>query len=288
MGTDGADFECVACHQVDRDIDGNMLSHGIGGMPYHSVDEGDMKQCDDCHGDLLNIHTGSSVEVVLNVAAHERLACQTCHIPAFARNTSTKVEWYWEDAGQDIDPIPVDTTTNPNRPTYDKKKGTFVWANDVRPTLRWFNGKYTKALINSNDTFVSQPANLADPQGNRNDPNAMIYPFKEMIGNQPYDTDDNQILVPHLFGMGGGANPYWVAYDWNLALQDAAAITGQGYSGNFGFADTVMYLSVNHEIAPKEQAFGFGGNCGDCHINGAIDWPALGWTDDPVNGGTQL
>jgi len=286
MGTDGADFECVAYHQVERDVDGNMLSHGIGGMPYHSVDEGEMKQCDDCHGGALNIHAGSTVEVVLNVAAHQRLACQACHIPAFARNTSTKVEWYWSDAGQDIDPIPVDPATG--RPTYDKKKGTFVWANDVRPTLLWFNGKYEKALINANDTFVSQPAVLADPQGDVNDPEAMIYPFKKMVGNQPYDTDDNQILVPHLFGMGGGPNPFWVSYDWDLALQDADAITGQGYSGNFDFADTVMYLSVNHEIAPKEQAYGYNGNCGDCHVGAGIDWAALGWSDDPVNGGTRL
>jgi hypothetical protein len=46
MGTaesGGADFECVACHQVEKDGEGNVLSHGIGGMPYHSVDEGEMK-----------------------------------------------------------------------------------------------------------------------------------------------------------------------------------------------------------------------------------------------------
>ena len=142
MGTDGGNLECVACHAVQRDIDGNMLSHGIGGMPYHSVDEGDMKQCDDCHGDLNNIHAGSTVEPLFANNHHQRLACQVCHIPTFARNTSTKVEWYWETAGQDIDPIPVDPATG--RPTYDKKKGDFVWANNVRPELRFFNGKYTQ------------------------------------------------------------------------------------------------------------------------------------------------
>ena len=289
MGTDGADFECVACHQVDRDVDGNMLSHGIGGMPYHSVDEGEMKQCDDCHGNALNIHAGSTVEGVLTaVTAHQRLAYQAYHIPAFAHHTPTKVEWYWEDAGQDIDPIPTDDTLTFPRALYDKKKGSFVWANDVRPTLLWFNGKYDKALINVNDTFTTQPAVLADPQGDFSDPNAMIYPFKKMVGNQPYDTADNQILVPHLFGMSGGPNPFWVAYDWDLALQDADAITGQGYSGSFGFADTVMYLSVNHEIAPKEQALGYNGACGDCHTGAGLDWAALGWTDDPALGGTRL
>ena len=87
-----------------------------------------MKQCDDCHGDRFNIHVGTTVEAI--IGSHDRLACQVCHIPAIARKISTKVEWYWSDAGQNISPIPIDPETG--RPTYDKKKGTFVWANDVR------------------------------------------------------------------------------------------------------------------------------------------------------------
>jgi len=283
MGTDGADFECVACHQVKRDTEGNMLSHGIGGMPYHSVDEGIMKQCDDCHGDRANIHAGTTVEAI--VRQHTTLACQVCHIPAIARQTPTKVEWYWEDAGQDIEPIPFDPVTN--MPTYDKMKGTFAWANDVRPTLRFFNGKWKKFLINANDSFTTTPAVLAEPVGDYTDPAAMIYPFKKMIGNQPADANNDIILVPHLFGLAGGPNPYWIGYDWNLALQDAAQITGQNYSGQFTFVDTEMYLSVNHEVAPKEAAFGMGGDCSDCHLGAPIDWQALGWTGDPVIDGTR-
>ncbi|MGI9233857.1 MAG: tetrathionate reductase family octaheme c-type cytochrome [Woeseiaceae bacterium] len=285
MGTDGADLECVACHQVARDADGNLLSHGIGGMPYHSVDEGVMKQCDDCHGDRFNIHVGTTVETVLNFAGHDALACQVCHIPTFARNTSTKVEWYWADAGQDVDPVPVDAATG--RPTYDKKKGTFVWANDVRPALRYFNGKYTKFLIGENDQYTSLPAMLAEPVGDYTDPNAMIYPFKKMIGNQPADAGNQTILVPHLFGAAGGPNAYWGKYDWNLALVDGAAATGQTYTGAFEFVDTEMYLSVNHEVAPKEQAYGMDGACGDCHLDNQIDWAALGWSGDPADGGAR-
>jgi len=285
MGTDGANLECVACHQVERDSEGNMLSHGIGGMPYHSVDEGVMKQCDDCHGDRFNIHAGTSVESTIGRPGHDSLACQACHIPAFARNTSTKVEWYWEEAGQNVDPIPVDPATG--RPTYDKKKGTFVWANDVRPTLRYFNGKWEKFLINENDQYESLPAVLANPVGDYNDPNAMIYPFKKMIGNQPADANNNTILVPHLFGTAGGPNPYWGKYDWNLALQDGAAVTGQTYTGTYEFVDTEMYLTVNHEVAPKEQAYGMGGTCVDCHTDDQIDWAGLGWSDDPILGGER-
>jgi octaheme c-type cytochrome (tetrathionate reductase family) len=283
MGTDGADFECIACHQVQRDKDGNLLSHGIGGMPYHSVEEGVMKQCDDCHGDRNNIHAGSSVQTI--VSFHDTIACQTCHIPTFARNQSTKTQWYWETAGQDI--APEDIPVILGRNAYDKKKGDFVWENNVRPTLRYFNGKYEKFLIGVNDQYETEPAVLAEPVGDHTDPAAMIYPFKKMIGNQPADFNNNTILVPHLFGTTGGANPYWGKFDWNLALQDGADVTGQPYTGEYKFADTVMYLSVNHEVAPKEEAYGMDGDCGDCHFGDQIDWTELGWTGDPVVDGTR-
>jgi hypothetical protein len=97
--------------------------------------------------------------------------------------------------------------------------------------------------------------------------------------------------VPHLFGMAGGPNPYWGKFDWNLAMADGAAYTGQPYSGEYGFAATEMLLSVNHEVAPKEEALGYGpfpDGCVDCHTTQDIEWDKLGWTDDPFNGGDRV
>ena len=282
MGTDGANVDCVFCHGVKKDANENVVDHGIGGMPYHSVDEGDMKTCEGCHGDANSRHAGTTVEPI--ITTHPQLACQVCHIPTFARATPTKTEWYWETAG-DMDRVPV-TDPVTNRPDYDKMKGDFVWANNVRPTLRYFDGKWDRFIINANDTYTTTPVPLGEPSADYNTPGAKIYPFKKMIGNQPADANNNTMLVPHLFGMKGGPNPYWVSYDWNLALQDGAAYTGQTYSGAFEFVDTVMYLTVNHEVAPKEQAYGMDGACGDCHGNGQYDWTELGWTDEPVPFGT--
>ena len=283
MGTDGADMTCVACHDVDRNQGGQVSSHGIGGMPYHSVDEGTMIQCVDCHDNPSPLHTG---EIQSMVQTHERLACQVCHIPAIARHTSTKVEWYWSDAGQDIDPIPIDPITG--RPTYDKKKGTFVWALDVRPTLRFHNGKWHRAMIGINDIALEEPVDLGSPAADRSDPDAMIYPFKKMIGDQVVDDEYDTVLVPHLFGTAGGPYPYWGNWDWDLALWDAFDYpTGQIFSGEHEFVDTEMLLAVNHEIAPKEDSLGMDGVCSDCHGvdpdgEDLIDWPALGWDEDPL------
>jgi octaheme c-type cytochrome (tetrathionate reductase family) len=283
MGTDSMDMDCVACHDVARLEDGTLASHGIGGMPFHSIEEGDMQQCTDCHGDRSDIHEGSTVADIVD--GHDRLACQVCHVPEIARKVSTKVEWYWKDAGQDIDPIPVDPDTG--RETYDKKKGTFVWKNNVRPALRYHNGTWTKTIMNVNDQYTETPVVLSEPIGDYTEPDAMIYPFKKMIGNQVADANNKTMLVPHLFGMKGGENPYWGKFDWDLALQDGAAYTGQTYSGGYEFVDTVMYLSVNHEVAPSEEAWGMDGNCGDCHGGSQIDWEGLGWDDDPIRGGSR-
>lgn len=285
MGTDAGapDLGCVDCHDVKRDSTGATISHGIGGMPYHSVDEGNMKQCTDCHGDASNIHAGAAVASILT--SHDNLACQVCHIPAISRKLATKVEWYWEDAGQDVDPIPVDPVTG--KPLYDKMKGTFVWAKNVRPELLFFDGKWQKTIINVNDQFpLDEPAVLTAPTADYTTPDAKIYPFKKLVGNQPADANNGTMLVPHLFGTAGGPNPYWSKYDWNLAIQDGAARTGQPYTGEYVFLDTVSYWAVNHEVAPAEMALGAGG-CTDCHGSGQITWSGLGWSNDPILGGTR-
>ncbi len=160
------------------------------------------------------------------------------------------------------------------------KKGRFVWEQGVTPALRWSNGKWNRMAINTNDTFTTTPLVLADPLGDKTDPNAKIYPFKRFIGRQPADAINNRLIVPHLFGMGPGSNPYWVEYDWNAALVEGAAYAGQPFSGTHTFVDTVMYMSINHEVAPKENARA----CSTCH-DGGIDFTQLGYSGDPQYGG---
>ena len=289
MGTDGANLDCVACHGTNHDPKDGGVNHGNAGMSLHSVYEGEMKQCADCHGSQQTIHAGTSAEDMLSEGWHERLACQVCHIPAIARAKYTKTEWYWSDAGLDASPNPPAPEGEP--PNWDKKKGSFVWAKNVRPVLRYSNGKWDRMVINDRDKFTKEPIDLAVPQGGYSDPDAMIYPFKEMIGNQPVDANNNTVLVPHLFGLKGGPNPFWGKFDWNLSLQDGAAYTGQTYSGEYRFADTTMLLSVNHEVAPKEQALGYGSypeKCMNCHGTEYVDWDELGWTKDPLANGERV
>jgi hypothetical protein len=91
------------------------------------------------------------------------------------------------------------------------------------------------------------------------------------------------MLVPNLFGNATtDPDAYWVSYDWGRALSTGAAYNGQSYSGEYVFVDTVMLLKVDHEVAPKEMAYG---QCDDCHGASQIDWAALGYAGDPINAG---
>lgn len=261
MGTDGLDYTCQRCHAT--------TNHAIPGNALHSQGEGRV-ECTDCH--LGVIHQNGTLE-----QHRVRVACQTCHIPTFSRSMPTKMEWWWGDAGQDVSPIPTDAY---GKALYDKKKGSFRFEKSVRPKLRWFNGTWRRFVIGEDDRYTSLPAVLAEPVGSKSDPNSKIYPFKLMVGNQPADTVEQRILVPHLFGAGPGPNPYWSKFDWALALSEGAAYAGQPYSGTYGFVETEMYMSLNHEVAPKSAARA----CTDCH-NGGIDFTELGYSADPLLGG---
>lgn len=267
--TGGQDFTCQQCH--------GTINHGIAGMVLHSENEGGpAPNCTRCHGErphaadpllasLLNIHC-------------QRVACETCHIPTFSRSMPTKVEWYWDEAGQDINPIPTDQY---GKPTYDKKKGRFVWAQNVTPKLMWYNDKWQRKIIGVADTYTeagtaADPIVIAKPTATINDTNAKIYPFKQMLGRQPVDPVNQRLLVPHLFPGAAGENAFWKKFQWGPALAEGAAYAGQEYSGTYDFANTVMYLRVSHEVAPASQAM----ICDDCHgVPGFFE--SLGYAEDP-------
>ena len=294
----GGDMKCVACHQVKKDTAGNMVNHGIGGFMYHSVDEGVMKDCTDCHGAATSVHIGTSVEDL--VRTHDRLACQACHIPAIARKVATYTDWKWAQAGLDARPadcaaaptgVAADGTTQ--RATYSKMKGCFTWGTSVRPTLRFYDGKWNRVIVGFNDKYTKLPVDLGSPSATYKDATAKIYPFKLMTGNQVADKVNKTLFVPHLYGTAAGPNAYWSKYNWAGSLTDAASYlpaynTGaQVFSGQYEFVSTFMLLKVDHEVAPKEMAYGRNNGCADCHFSTQIDWPALGWTKDPTAGGTQ-
>jgi len=257
MSADGAGFVCQECHTT--------TNHGIqGNAMFASPSGANHLDCTACHED--EVHS----KKILDWHA-KSVACQTCHIPEFARVHPTKTWWDWSTAGQNL-PAENDEL---GKPVFVKKKGTFEWGKNVAPTYAWYNGVSSQYILG--DTMnPEETTHLNRPQGNRVDPKAKIFPFKLMRGKQAYDVQNRQLVVPKLFGKTG----FWKTFDWNDAIAQGMKSVGMEYSGEYGFAATEAWWRINHMVAPKEMAL----KCKSCHAKDGtarMHWQELGYEGDP-------
>ncbi|MBR9972352.1 tetrathionate reductase family octaheme c-type cytochrome [Magnetospirillum sulfuroxidans] len=259
MAADGADMTCATCHTFNDHIPSGsryaptaMDSHGKD-LP---KDDHNRATCESCHGDVphhqakLNDHT-------------DRVACQTCHIPEFARGgVATKTWWDWSTAGRkDENGKPLFVKDDHGHLKYSAEKGDFDYGENVRPTYKWFNG--TIDQTNSGDTFDDSSILVLNRlHGDAADPKARIWPFKEMKGKQPYDPELKTLLVNHVFGPDDSA--FWTNFDINKSIKFGMDYAGLPWSGKIDFIETRMYWPITHMVAPKEQAV----KCGECHMKG--------------------
>jgi octaheme c-type cytochrome (tetrathionate reductase family) len=250
MGKHG--FQCVDCHAApDHRIQGRAFSV--------SVEDAHGVACTDCH--TKREHRDDRIE------GHLRsLACQSCHIPGFARRIPTKATWDWSKAG--------DATRRESPHEYLKIKGEFTYEQDVVPAYRWFDGTVGRYLVGDR-MDPAQVTAMNPPHGGIGEAAARIWPFKVHRALQPYDPV-NRILLPPVTGGPGG---YWTTFDWNRSFELGARASGVPYSGEYGFARTEMVWPLSHMVAPREKALG----CTDCHgAGGRMDWKALGYAGDPM------
>lgn len=249
-------FQCVDCHKTDHHLVAGKLN-----TTYTEKTKAIRFACEDCHTSKphkdyrLNEHTA-------------RLACQSCHIPEFARKLPTKMTWDWSKAG--------DSTRKDSPHEYLKIKGEFHYEEDVVPTYAWYNGHMERYVVG--DKLDSEAEhNINHPIGSRTDPNSRIWPFKVHHTKQPYDPVNNILIPPITSGEGG----FWTRFDWGLAIRKGAQINGLPYSGNYGFTQTKMYWPINHMVTTAKNAL----TCTECHSpDGRMPWKALGYDRDPVQG----
>ncbi len=257
MAKSGGDMSCADCHTFQDHIqDGSRFAmtardpHGLD-KPFET-EEG-QATCESCHsaaphqGAKLNHHV-------------DRVACQTCHIPAFARGgVATKTWWDWSTAGKmDENGNPLKIKDDHGHWAYLATKGDFRYAENVIPIYEWFNGitMATRATDKLGDTEIVA---INDIGGSAHDPDSRIWPFKVMRGRQPYDPVNNTLLINHVFGDDDSA--FWTNFDWDKAIATGMKVAGLPWSGEIGFVDTTMHWPITHMVAPAEDAL----DCGDCH-----------------------
>lgn len=264
MGVDGLNQNCAFCH------DGG--NHEMLGSRYSKAAP-DNALCEGCHTDAPHSEDGSGPRLDSHTA---RVACQTCHIPQYARGGhATKMSWDWSTAGDRNPDGSTRVVKDANGdPIYHSMKGTFTWEANVIPEYRWFGGD---VLYHTLDDLVDpdQPVTINRLLGEEADAKARIVPVKRFTGIQPYDAGKNVLGVPNLFpNSAEDTDAYWKSYDWVRALTSGMASVDREFSGELGWAASEMFWVQNHMVAPKEKAL----KCADCHTaQGRLDFLALGY-----------
>jgi octaheme c-type cytochrome (tetrathionate reductase family) len=259
----GQDFNCQECHMTS--------GHKIAGSSTTcAVSEGSVS-CTDCHDERPHADEHPLLKKLND--HYDSIACQTCHIPTFAKAQPTLMFWDWSKAGKMM-------KVSQDDPYYitihHKEKGLLIKRQNVKPVYAWYNGKHRRYLI-------GEPVNpdgvtyLNPPVGDIADSEAKITPYKLFSGIQPADAVYQHIIVPKLWG------GFWKHFDWDRASRDGMKAAGLKYSGKIKFVNTRMHWRLNHEIPPKGQAL----SCTNCHSpEGVMDFKALGYKGDPaITGG---
>jgi len=259
----GQDFSCQECHVT--------TGHRIAGASTTcAVSEG-VVSCLDCHDERPHPEEHPLLRKLND--HQESIACQTCHIPVFAKARPTLMFWDWSKAGKDVRKLPEDPYYIS---TYHKKKGVLIKRQNVRPIYAWYNGKHRRYLAGDpadldGATYINKPC------GDITDPKAKITPYKLHTAIQPADAVYGCLVIPKLWG------GFWKHYDWKRAAEEGMKEAGLRFSGKIRFVNTVMYWRLNHEVVPKQEAL----SCTQCHSpDGVMDFEALGYKGDPaITGG---
>jgi octaheme c-type cytochrome (tetrathionate reductase family) len=258
MDKDGLNFSCGTCHlTTGHDVPGSRYAPAAApkGQLIRGSKQagGNPATCQACHGDTPHEQT--------RLNAHARkIACQTCHIPEYARGgKATKMLWDWSTAGKlDKDGKPFKVKDSAGHDAYDSKKGDFKYETNVIPEYIWFNGKvnYTLRETKLDPTKVVK---INSFEGSPTDGKSKIWPIKVFHGKQPYDVVNNQLVVFHTWGKDDSA--LWTNFNWDKAITFAMREIGAEYSGKYAFVATEMAWPITHMVAPKEDAL----SCAQCH-----------------------
>lgn len=247
MSDDGTGMQCVSCHLTEK--------HQMLGKLYSvSSMNRNRATCESCHSevphndDLINKHT-------------VKVACQTCHIPTYAKVRPTKLRWDWSTAGRLRDGKPYEEKGEDGVDTYMSIKGSFTWGKNLKPEYAWSNGTAGHYLL-GDKVEPGRVVKINELFGSYDDPGAKIIPVKIHRGKQIYDTDNKYLIQPKTVSVTAGDGAYWKEFNWTRAAEEGMKAAGLPFSGNYGFIETEMVWPINHMVSPKSQTVG----CAECHV----------------------
>ena len=248
----GAGLVCTDCHVTKN--------HRIAGRgsDMRATDLAVAVRCTNCHAPTP--HHNATVD-----RHTARVDCATCHIPAFARITST-------DMFRDFRSVEVDAVKRLYEPKITRQQ-------NVIPQYQFFNG--TSYFAKFGEPITKNSAGrtvLSSPLGSINDAGAKIFPFKQHQALQAMDTSTKN-LIPLKMGV------LFTSGNVDQAIRQGAAGVGWTLPQCYEFTLTERAMGIFHEVAPAANAL----TCNDCHNGGTrLNFAALGYTPKTQRNGKPL
>ncbi len=232
MSEQGLNFSCQRCH---NSVEHKILGRGLDIRPSERME---IMTClsGGCHSSAP--HKNSRLDTHTS-----RVACQTCHIPTFAKLNSTEVERDW---------------THPNW-----AQGLFGGQGGYKPeeirdmllipAYQWYDGTSRVyvlgevATLNANGQYE-----FGVPNGDVASPGAQLYPMKEHISNSARH-DATGVIIPH------STSEFFFTGDFSRAVQKGMELSGM--QGSWTLVQIHTFQTINHGVEPTYNAL----KCGQCH-----------------------
>jgi hypothetical protein len=251
----GAGLSCSDCHAT--------AGHRIAGrgVDMRQRDPGTAPlSCENCHSNTP--HGDSKLD-----RHTTRVACNTCHVPTFAKVAPTDTRRDWSRPGE------LNAATGLYEPH-------MVLQTNVTPVYKFFNGR---SLFYEFGKPAVQDANgrvlMAGPLGSVTEAGSKITAMKRHEGNQPIDPATRRLLplkIGLFFAASSNGDP---------AAAINAGIEAMGWTNNgYAFQETERFMGLYHEVAPSSQAL----TCSTCHDGNRLDFAALGYTPRTTRDGVPL
>ncbi len=237
----GAGLSCTSCHTpTNHQIPGR-------GIDLRPTEGGSVKACADCH---TNKQTGGHSTATTN-RHMARVACQSCHIPAFGKGGATEMTRNWTSphwnqalcggqgawAGEEIKVANV----APDHVFFDGTSYVYKMGQVLRTTVDPISGSLMQADANGSINGILGISKLV--------------PIKRHKSNMAVMTSGTN---------SGKIIPYDVVYQFMTGLSNEAAERGKtfaGYTGSHEWKWLEAEMAINHGVSPAASVAA----CTSCH-----------------------
>ena len=239
MATAGADLDCQACHVPE-----NHRFPGKG-SDIRPTDLDVVLDCANsgCHSSAP--HESSDINRHI-----EKVACQTCHIPVYAKNAddsaaseATETHRSWQ-AGSDHARSPLHPVTTK--------------ANDLNPVYRHWNRASDNYLLFDAvfEDWETGTVHTSIPDGAVDDADSKLYPFKYKTSDYPMRTASDQLIALD-------TSVFFATADADAATLSGLENMGFDASDDYHWVTIDTYQLLNHQVSPADDAL----TCTACHMN---------------------